>query len=185
MDRYLVIGLIILLFLPVVSSLDPDEKVYFDQLNTKTIQQLSSKIDVQSQQIENDMKREFSVAKEELKDDIKKEVKSQLISVAIGLAGIVIITLGIFKVVDLRISHTRNIKKYEDELKKNLEEVHKQLFELQKQREIIESGKHEVPLYKGQSPSPAKKKFSWRLLLVIILVIAIISVVIGVVIYLR
>lgn len=105
-----------------VFALEPEEKVYFDQLNQKTIAQLSQKIDSQTNQVERDMKQAVDNAKNEITTEVNAQVKTSLKSITIGLAGLIIVTLAIFKVVDLRLSSTRNIKKYEDALLKQQKE---------------------------------------------------------------
>lgn len=117
---------ILLLFIILVTSalaITPEEKIYLDGQNQKIMAQISAKIDSQTARIEDNLKTSFNNAKEELRQNMEVEIKNSMMSIAIGLAGLIIITLAVFKVFDMKISATRNIKKYEDYLQKKMKEV--------------------------------------------------------------
>jgi hypothetical protein len=123
------VGAFIILFLfftPFVfSAMDDVDKAYLDGLNQKTQSQISAKIDAQTLKIENNLKTSIAQTKAELSAELNANIKDSLKGVAIGLVGLIIITLAIFKVIDLRISSTRNIKKYEKYLQEKKDELNK------------------------------------------------------------
>lgn len=98
-------------------------KVESDALHQKTVAQVNAKMDANTQRIQESFFREIAKQKQELKDEIGAEISGNLKAIAIGLGGIIIVTLGVFKIIDLKFTSTRGIKKYEEELKKKSKEM--------------------------------------------------------------
>lgn len=115
----------------------PSEKpmtAEFDIMQQKTVAQLSAKMDAQANKIASDLERNVQKAKEDMKVEIINEVKSQLKGVVIGLAGIIVVILAVFRIIELRLNHTARIKKYEAELSKEKEKYVKEREALVKNR---------------------------------------------------
>jgi hypothetical protein len=126
MDRRFLIFLT--LFILVSSSaiaLTPDEKIYFDQQNQKTVAQINAKIDSTSNRIEQNVEKKFLNAQAEIKAEVTREMNSALKGVGVGMVGIIIVALAVVKVIDLKLTSTRNIKKYEDQLNSKIKEMDK------------------------------------------------------------
>ena len=117
--------IIFILFIPNIfaqEGLTPEQRAYFDNQNQKIVAQIGTKIDQTSTQTNNNLKKEVDLAKNQIKDELVATIKSQMMGIVIGLSGIIIIVLSIFKILDYKIQATRNIKKYEDELKKQIDQ---------------------------------------------------------------
>jgi hypothetical protein len=207
MGVYKWVGLFLVLFLffspLVLSVMDDADKAYLDGLNQKTQAQISAKIDAQTTRIENNLKTSIAQTKAELSAELGANIKDSLKTVAIGLVGLIIITLAIFKVIDLRISSTRNIKKYEKFLQSKTEEFNKlimsannernelalvryQMIEFQKKLQDWEKnlltmgggqslgyGQQISPTFPSSFPSPPNKSSVWKIVAIIFIVILI------------
>jgi len=120
---YYLFLILLLFFLPLShAQVDPSERAYWDANIQKMIAQISQKIDTQTNKVELDMKSEMSKVKTDLKNELQREISSSLKNVSIGLAGLIIVTLAVFKVIDLRLTATKNLRRYEDELQKQKKE---------------------------------------------------------------
>jgi hypothetical protein len=138
---------VFLLSISFISALDDVDKVYFQQQNEKLIAQVNSKIDTQTAKIEGNMKSAVDNAKSEIKNEMTNEIKGSLRAVAIGLAGLIIVTLAIFKVIDLKISSTRNIKKYEAMMQQKGEELDKLILQAQVERNELSNARMQLSEY--------------------------------------
>jgi len=132
-------GLSLLFILFIFSScfcfaLDDTDKAYLDGLTQKETSQISAKIDAQTNRIEANLKVSVEQAKADITAQVSSQLKESMKGVAIGLVGLIIITLAIFKVVDLRISSTRNIKKYEKVLQEKKDELSKLIMSANNER---------------------------------------------------
>lgn len=125
------VAFLLLLVTSVIAELDPADRSYIDAEHQKTVAQVNAKMDANTQRIQESFFREISKQKQELKDEIGNEINGNLKAIAIGIAGIIIVTLAVFKIIDLRFTSTRGIKKYEEELKKKSKEFD-QLIAVQK-----------------------------------------------------
>lgn len=123
MDRRLIFLLALVLLTPIVFGISPEDKAYIDQSNQKVVAQINSKIDSTTTRLETDMQTNFQKEKEGLKEEISREVKGHLKTIALGLAGMIIITMAVFRIVDMKLSHSKNIRKYEKELEKSIADV--------------------------------------------------------------
>lgn len=159
---------ILFLLTPVFAELDPADKVYIESQHQKTVAQTNAKMDANTQRIQESFFREIAKQKQELSDELGKELRANLKSVVVGLAGMIIVTLGVFKIIDMRFTSTRGIKKYEDELKKKTKEldeiIHVQKKELDIYRETLSKFAVEQgfkPIQKGwkepEVPKPPKQ----------------------------
>lgn len=133
-----------------VFALEPDERTYFDQQNQKIVAQLTQKIDTQTNRVEQNLKKEVENVKNEVKDEMRREINSALQSVAIGLAGLIIVTLAVFKVIDLRLSSTRNIDKYEKQLQEKIKEHDSLIADAKKESETLLKYRNELRAYHQQ-----------------------------------
>lgn len=100
----------------VLSELTPDDKAYLEMLSQKSDAQMASKVDSQVTRIEAEINTNLETAKTQLRQMLIEDIKQSLKSLVVGLAGMVIVSLGLFKIIDLKLNHTRNIQKYEKEL---------------------------------------------------------------------
>lgn len=123
MDRQVIFFIILVLLTPIALGISPEDKAYIDQSNNKVVAQINAKIDSTTARLEQDMQTNFDAEKQQLKEEISKEVKGHLKAIAIGLAGMIIITLAVFRIIDMKLSHSKNIRKYEKELQKKLTHV--------------------------------------------------------------
>lgn len=161
--RLKIFMIFLILLSATVVALEPDERTYFDQQNQKIVAQLTQKIDSQTNQVERDMKSAVNNAKDEIKAEMSAEIKSNLNSVAIGLAGLIIVTLAVFKVIDLRLSSTRNIRKYESQLQDKQKEYDKMMLDLKSETKKVIDYKNSlvqfqnqlVAFSKGLAPQPS------------------------------
>lgn len=145
---FFAIMLSIILFVPlIVAELDQSERAYFDGQNQKIVAQLSSKIDTQTNRVEADLKSEVESAKNKIKEELSKEISGSLKAISIGLAGMIIITLSIFKIVDLQLSKTRAIKKYEDELKDKTNKINQLIQDVQIERQQLQNARQQLVEY--------------------------------------
>jgi len=107
------------------NDISPSTRAYFDNQNQKVIAQLSAKIDQSITKVETDLDNSVKTMQEQVKKDVESLIGGMIRAVAIGLGGIVIVTLAVFKVIDLKLTSTKNLKKYEDMLKKQTLELNK------------------------------------------------------------
>lgn len=157
MGRKFILALLflILLFSLVFAQQQPQQQVltdrdkaYLDGLNQKTVSQLSQKMDTQTNMIERNLEKSVKEVKEQLKAEIVAEMKGALKSIAFGLGGIIIVVLAVFRIVEHKMQHTKRIRKYEDELKKQKESYDKELAEAKKVNEETKILKRELMTYK-------------------------------------
>lgn len=191
-----IIILLLVLSLPFVfSELDVETRTYLEQQNQKTVAQINSKIDGQVTRIENDLQNNLKSAKEDLRKQIADDIKSALKSIAIGLAGMVIVSLGVFKIVDTRINYHQSIKKYEKQLQEEKEKYEKLIKEVNKYKEDLNKYRDSLANYQSSShipkkevipvPKPKETVIGWKHVIGFIIIIIIISVSITVFLYLR
>lgn len=133
---------------PVQVGLSNSDKAYLDGLNQKTVAQLSAKIDAQSNAVEKTLRTEVDSASERIKQEIVAEIKSALKSIVIGLGGVIIVVLAVFRLVEYRLNHTKRIKKYEAELDKKTKEFDENLKKAQEQLKDNNILKNELRIYK-------------------------------------
>jgi len=206
--------LFVFLLLPVVLSLDDVDKVYFQTQQEKLIAQVNAKVDSQTNRIESSVKTSFDTAKKEIQDEMSTQIKGNLRAVAVGLAGLIIITLAIFKVIDLKISSTRNIKKYETMLQQKAEELNKIILTATNERNELALFRQQLTEYQrhlqswdkqlqgqGVPPSPQFQKkpepsytlisppekqplSNWKKGLIILIVVGVVAIIGGVIYYL-
>lgn len=138
---------VFLLCMSFASAIDDVDKVYFQQLLTTLTAQINAKIDANTNKVQNDMNVRFDSGKEEVKTAMTNEIKGSLKSVAIGLAGLIIITLAIFKVIDLKISSTRNLKKYENLMQLKTEELNQLILQATVERNQLENARMQLGDY--------------------------------------
>lgn len=153
---------VIILFILFVSSVSAQEstpqvcqagmtasdKAYFDGLNQKTIAQLGAKMDANMNAVERSLKEEVNQAKDQIKQEVVTEMKGALKSITIGLGGIIIVVLAIFRLVEYKLQHTKRIKKYEEELEKKTKEFDDNLKNMQEQMKDNNILKNELLIYK-------------------------------------
>lgn len=142
--------ILILLLSNVVMALTPEERAYFDTQNQKVIAQISSKIDTQTNRVEQDLKTEVENSRNMIRDELGQEISGSLKAVAIGLAGLIIVTLAIFKVIDLKITATRNMQKYERELTMRTDEVNKLIQDVQNERNQLQVARQQLIDYQNR-----------------------------------
>jgi len=159
MDRlFRGVGLLLVLFIFLscfAFALDETEKAYLDGLTQKETSQISAKIDAQTNRIEANLKTSVEQAKAQITEEVSAQLKESLKGVAIGLVGLIIITLAIFKVVDLRISSTRNIKKYEKILQEKKDELNKLIM-------LANNERNELAITRFQMIEFQKKLQAWE-----------------------
>lgn len=156
------------------AELDASEKVYFDAQNQKTIAQLSAKIDDTKTQLEKTMINEFKDSTLYIESQMQNQIKTGLKAMAIGITGIIIVSLALFKVIDMRFNRTRMITKYEEQLKKQLEQMkqYKSNLDIYKQSlvDFSQGLNKDNPEYldksKVNAPLP-KKKFNKTIFFVV------------------
>lgn len=132
--NFILFFICILFCISVFAELTPDDKIYLDNQFQKSEARTSSKIDTQVNRIESNMKKSIEQAKTDIRDELAGELKADLKAVVVGIAGMIVVTLGIYKIIDLKLNSTRNIKKYEEQLKKDKEELIKLIEENKKFR---------------------------------------------------
>lgn len=142
-----ILFLLSLLTTQFVLSLDDVDKVYFQQQQEKLIAQVNSKIDTQTNRIEQNLKTSIETSKQEIRTALSNEIKGSLRAVAIGLSGLIIITLAIFKVIDLKISSTRNIKKYETIIQQKTEELNQIILQATMERNELANSRMQLADY--------------------------------------
>lgn len=145
-------SLVLFLFLAtsVVAELDPADKIYIESQNQKVIAQLNAKIDATSQRTQQEFNAEVERQKVLLKDEIAVEIGSSLKAVAIGLAGLIIVTMAVFKIIDLRLSATKNIKKYEQHLQEKTKEYDALLLKAREDSKKIIKYRDDLNIYNNQ-----------------------------------
>jgi len=207
MDRYFFITIVIILLLfPFTLAqecgVSPEQKTYFDSQTQKATANINSKIDAQVTRLEQDWKNQIDTTKTEVLDQFYYIINDALKNIAIGLAGMIVITLAIFKVIDLKITTTKNLKKYEEELrelidgqKKASDEINKRKLELQEYQKMLMERERQFKMLGQQSglglpqpqmppipqfqSSPPSKGFSFKLLLLRVGIIALVLIFIG------
>lgn len=124
MSRKLLLSIFFFILLcPLVSSLTPEERVFFNQLVEKQTAQVQSKLDLQSVKLDKDVTSKIESARETIKQDIANEIKKTFLAVVIGLTGCIIVTFSVFKVIELNLDYTTRIKKYEKKLVDSMKEI--------------------------------------------------------------
>lgn len=142
MDGHKVIILSILFTILMTSfvsaELTSEDKAYINKQTNEIVSKVNSKIDTTTTRIEKDLDKELNDAEGRIMNNVNKQIKSNLTSIVVGLGGIMIVVLAGFKVIDLRLSTNKTIKRYEDELKKNKEEFEKLVSVAKKERKELE-----------------------------------------------
>lgn len=219
-SRFFTVFLILFLLLPTIfaqsssssgnTGLTPEQRAYFDNQNQKVIAQINAKIDQTVVKVENDLEKSTQDMREQVKGDVEELIQGTIKAVAIGIAGVVIITLAVFKVIDLRVTSTKNLKKYEKQLSEQTAELNKILIDNKRKMEELKNYRQQLVnwqqqlknaeqnLSKGIQPqqissinniplppetSPVKKekkKFSWKTLIIIFLILVIIGILVAV-----
>lgn len=105
------------------SDISPSTKAYLDSQTQKEIAQISAKIDQTATRLEKDLEKEVEEIQAQVKTELQDLIAGTVKAMAIGLGGIVIISLAVFKVIDLKLTSTKNMKKYEKQLKKQSNEL--------------------------------------------------------------
>jgi len=134
----------------VAQNIDPTLRAYLDTQNQKTIAQINSKIDTQINRIEANLQDNVEGSRNVIIDEMSKQVAGSLKSVAIGLAGMIIITLTIFKIIDMKLSATKTMQKYERELKMKTEEFNKLITDIQKERGELQIARQQLIDYQNK-----------------------------------
>lgn len=142
------------------SALDESERAYFEGLNQKSTAQLYAKIETEAQKLDTSFDQKNQALVDGVQTMVDRSVKSRLIAVCLGLGGIIVITNAIFKIIELRLSMTRKIKRYEEQLQKdmaNLSVLRQNLTNYQKQldsyRDQLIKLEHEKKLKAGMPPT--------------------------------
>jgi len=130
-----------------VFSIDDVDKVYFTQQQEKLANQFNQKVDAKVNGLSTELKTSVETAKTDILNIMTVEIKSSLRSVAIGLAGLIIITLAVFKVIDLKISSTRNIKKYEKLLNEKTEQLNQLILQATIERSELNNSRVQLADY--------------------------------------
>ena len=130
------------------AGMTASDKAYFDGLNQKTVAQLSAKMDANMNAVERSLKEEVNRARDQIKQEVVAEVKGALKSIAIGLGGIIIVVLAVFRLVEYRLQHTKRIKKYEEDLQKKTKEFDENLKNVQEQMKDNDILKNELLIYR-------------------------------------
>lgn len=185
--------LFVFLSTDVLSQMTNEDRVYIDMVVQKSTASTSAKIDGQITRMEGILTDNLEKAKGELRQMIVDDFKKSMKAIAIGLSGMIIVSLAIFKIVDVKLNHTRNIQKYEKDLQekiKNYDELTKKNEEFKQkliiyknslvQREIMinkyaPQGMAMQPLNQPQYANPTPEKKSGKTLLKIILIILILG----------
>ena len=130
-------------------GLSNSDKAYFDGLNQKTVAQLGAKIDAQSLAVSRDMKKQVDDAKVQIKEEIVYDIKASLKNIAIGLGGIIIVVMAVFRLVEYKFQYTKKIKKYEAELEKKNKEFDDNIKKIKEQVNDNNILKEELLVYKN------------------------------------
>lgn len=186
--------MIAFLILPYAFSLTPEEANYFDSQNQKTVAQINSKIDSQVTKVQTDFKNELDIQKGIIKQEITTDVKNAMKSMTIGIFGIMLVTLAVFRIIELRLSHNKNIIRYEKLLKDEVKIFGEQQAELKRYKESLDLYRDELLKQAKQmkiqtkpiemKSSITKQPFNVRALLLVIGIILSL-VIIGAVIYIK
>lgn len=139
--------LMILVFLVICTSalaLTPDERTYFDSQNQKTIAQIDAKIDSEVLKANKYFRDEAEDVKAEVIVELESRLKGVLKSLAIGLGGVIILSLAVFKVIDLRLNATKSIQRYEDQLKSLVADNQKMHDTLKKDTESLAAARQQL-----------------------------------------
>lgn len=146
-----IVTLLTLISLPFLNAeLDASEKAYFDAQNQKTLAQINSKIDSQLTRIEQNVNNKFEESRNLVIDEVNKNVSNSLKAVAVGLAGLIIITLAMFKIIDMKLNSTNAMKKYENELKTKIEQANQFLKTAQLERQELETARKQLIQYQDK-----------------------------------
>jgi len=189
------------------AGMTASDKAYFDGLNQKTIAQMGAKMDANMNAVERSLKEEVNRARDQIKQEVVTEMKGALKSIVIGLGGVIIVVLAVFRLLEYRLQHTKRIKKYEDELNKKTKEFDDNLKKMQEQMKENEILKSEMMIYKQSIdkyavslgiqpqtslkqvkptlPPPTKKKYSKKRKIFHFILIALIILVAGYLIYIN
>lgn len=170
-----------LLILPLVTSLTPEERTYLDVQNQKTIAQLTARIDQVEKNVQTFAQKEFEDSTRFAVAEVEKSVSSGIKALAIAIAGIVIASLAVFKIIDMKLSTTRGIQKYENDLKEKIEnnKIYKQQLDTYRDQLLlymnqIQQGlspqKPEVQILTPVPKTPKKSKF-WLIFIIVIIVL--------------
>lgn len=146
--RGLVLCLALLVLVSTFSlALDEVDKVFFQTQQDKLSAQFNSKVDTQIARMETEMKTTVTDAQAQIKSDLTQVVKDSLKALVIGLSGLIVITLAIFKVIDLKISSTRNIKKYEQLIQQKTEELNTLILTATNERNALTTARTQLIEY--------------------------------------
>jgi len=204
-DRKILFFLIlVLMFLPMLSyaqeTLSPTLQAYLDAQSNKEIAQINSKIDQTTNKIQKDLDKEVEEIEKRVEKRLQEIIKGTVRAIAIGISGIIIITLAVFKVVDLKLTSTKKLKRYEDMLKTQNDELKKIILENKRYRDSLKRWHEElqkvhnnfektgviketiaksddVLLKQGSQMTPVPiqkegKKFNWKLIIIILGILA-------------
>lgn len=135
---FLVIFIAVMFLLPVTYALTPEERVFFQQEYQKMQASYESKIDTQVNRVEQLVKSEVTSAKDQIREEMSQEIKGKLMVVAVGLGGVMLVILAVFKVVEIKLDYTRRIKKYEDKLKGQVRTLDALIEQNKKRKEMLD-----------------------------------------------
>lgn len=106
-----------------VSAVTPEEKIYFDAQSQKEVAQINQKIEDSMTSVEKSMRSEFKDSTVFIEQEVTTNLKKGVKAIVIGMSGFMLITLSLFKIMDLKFNKTKIIEKYESELKSKIKEI--------------------------------------------------------------
>jgi hypothetical protein len=140
---YLIVFILLITSL-VSAQVSEQDRVYFSTQQEKLAAQFTSKLDSNTAKISNDVKTQVDIAKNDIQNTVQSEIRGTAISIVIGLGGIMIIILGLFQLIHLKVTSTRNIKKYEKIIQDQAEEFKLILAKAKMEREQLEFSRKQL-----------------------------------------
>jgi uncharacterized protein YebE (UPF0316 family) len=121
-----------LLMTTFISALTNEDRNLLIQNEQKLMNQVNTRIDSQTIQIEGMVEEKIKLQHDILAKELEQRIKNSLKNLGFGLMGIIVISLTLFKILNMQLSHNKNIKKYEKEIKEKTIELNQQLLQLKK-----------------------------------------------------
>jgi len=176
------------LFVSFAYALTPEEQKQIRDWDSQAVAQINANINTQANRIETSMANSINSKTEEIKSEIFHDLKNYLKAMMIGLCGVNIIALALFKMIDLKLTHNKSIKRYKDKLDKKLKELEEMSKKVTEYKKNLDKYRNELEIYaknRGYPKTfePTKKNtkleidfkniFSWKIISVMTIIILI------------
>lgn len=153
LNKKIVIFFIFLLLFSSITyaDIEAETRLFFESKIDKMVAQINSKIDTQSNRMGEMVKGEVALAKAQIREEMSSELKSNLMLIAVGLGGMMLVILVVFKLIEIKLDYSKRIKRYEDKLKSQM----KKLDDLLKSNQIY---RQQLDRYRDQIVQAVQKQ---------------------------